>query len=150
MDIIGILSASVAVIAAYIAYHSLREQRRITRWSNNYSRLADTEAMANNCHSILELHGITAEDLEVCDARVEEVVYLLQSFRAGQEWSRISGNKEHSLSPYRIHMLKQRKVACIWKNVLREKMVFDSAFVKSVDQYLEKSYNNQLNKDASP
>ena len=148
MDAIGLISATIAGIAAFVAYYALNEQRRITKWSTNYTRLADTEALANNCHSILELHGITQSDIERCDAKAEEIVYLLQSFRAGQEWSRLSRKRNHSLSPYRKQMLNQPKVACIWKDILRNRIIFDSPFVQAVDRYLKENVESSNNANA--
>ena len=133
---VSIASLLVAIVSAIIAIGAKNETIRIAKWTVNFTRLTDAETMVKEYPEILKMHGVSEEDLNACNASAEEVVYLLQSFRAGQEWSRIATKKYHSLSPYRKQMLDQPKVQCIWNRVLRERLLFDSPFVKAVDSYI--------------
>ncbi|MCI5125193.1 MAG: hypothetical protein D3925_12150 [Candidatus Electrothrix sp. AR5] len=133
--IVPLLSAVVSVVAAFIAYRSLTEQRRVTYWSVNYSRLLDAEKMMWNYPELLKLHGVTDELLKECDATPQEVIYLLISLRAGQESWRLDPKIEGKLSPYRQQMLNNPKVALVWEKILYKKLIFRTKFAHDVNKY---------------
>jgi hypothetical protein len=135
--IIPLLSATVAVVAAFIAYRSLAEQRRVTYWTVNFSRLLDAEKMMWDNPELLSLHGVTVELLLECDATHQEVIYLLVSLRAGQESWEIDPKIEKGLSPYRKNILDNPKVALIWKKILYRKLIFRTKFAHDINTYYQ-------------
>ena len=143
MDYINIFSAVVAIVAAVVAYRALTEERRITKWTTSYSRLREAEQMLAVNPSLLELHGVTVELLKENDVTAEEVVYLLLSFRAGQEAERIDKSGEIGLSPYRQQMLRVPKVARIWNNILHDRLLFRTEFVDVIDAFVESHHVSQ-------
>ncbi len=138
MDYLAVASAIVAVIGATIAYWSLRQERRLAEWIMSYSRLNAAEAMLADYPTLLRLHGITDEMLEAHGVDVNEVVYLLRSFRAGQELSRLRGSNRYKLTPYRETMLSNARVQLIWREFLHGSLVFQSPFTAAVNDYIER------------
>jgi hypothetical protein len=135
MIVISIISAVVAIFAAIIAYKSLNENRRITAWTMNFSRLTDAERLMLNHPELLRLHGVTDEFLKKNGTTPVEVVYLLASFRAGQEWAHIKKG-EHKLSRYRINMLSNKKVVNVWHNILYGRLIFSSPFSEAINDFI--------------
>ncbi len=136
--LVSIFSIILSIGAIWFSYHSLRENTRVLKWTNNYQRLVEAEKMFSRNPELLALHGITPEMLRTAGVSAEEVVYLLQSFRAGQESWEIDPKGESKLTPYRLHMLKQPRVAKVW-SVLHGNLFFRTGFVLMVDEHLRKA-----------
>lgn len=135
-DSIQLWSVAIAVVAVVVACYSFWEVRRASKWSTNYSRLLEAERMLLTYPQLLRFHGVTDEMLAKCDATPEEVVYLLLSMRAAQEALRSDGVGEDGLSPYRKNLLLHPKVALIWREILRHRLIFRTEFVSQVDKFL--------------
>lgn len=134
----AIVSAIVAVVAAYLTYHNLIENKRILRYEKNYLFVAQTETLMVQNPELLELHNIDKKFLDRYNISSKEVIYLAQSFSAGQLFYLIPNmNKNIELTQYRKNMLQNEKVRIIWKKILMDKMLDEGPFVNAVDDYIE-------------
>ncbi|KAA3618044.1 MAG: hypothetical protein DWQ05_08335 [Calditrichaeota bacterium] len=136
MDLIGVISLIIAISAATFSYFSFNENKRIKRFTQNFSRLINVEEMLSKNPSFLEFHGVSKKLLDENNVTAEEVAYILLSVRAGQEDSRIKNKRKYRLSPYRKKLFSNEKTQLIWKNILKERLIFRSSFVKAVDEYI--------------
>ena len=80
----AIVSAIVAVVAAYLTYHNLIENKRILRYEKNYLFVAQTETLMVQNPELLELHNIDKKFLDRYNSSSIVVICLAQSFSAGQ------------------------------------------------------------------
>ncbi len=136
LDLIGIISATVAVIAAMISLVNLRESRRIAKYSENSSLVFQTESLALKHKNLIKLHNITEEMLEEVNATAEEVIYLSLSINASRAFCQIQ--KKVELSEFRKNMFKNKKVIMIWRHIIRGRLVSsDSSYAKVVDKYMD-------------
>ena len=134
--IVGTVSAFAAAVAVLVSLITWKESKRLAAWTMNFTHLVDAERMLSVKPELLEFHGITKDMMNQCNATPEEIVYLLSSFRAGQEWTKLTGRDAHKLSAYRKNMLDNEKVVNIWQNILYEKIIHSGPFVRAVNQYL--------------
>ena len=136
MDNIAIISAIIAILAAFIALISLIENRRIAKFTENYSLINQAESVMLEHHELLKLHNITEDMLKECDATPEEVIYLCLSINSSNVSSRIQ--KKAILSEYRKNMFTNEKVISIWKKIVRGRLASqDSPFAIALDKYIK-------------
>jgi len=120
------------------------ENKRILRYEKNYLFVAQTEMLMIQNPELLELHNIDEKLLEKHNISPKEVVYLAQSFSAGQLFYLIPGvNKNIELTQYRKNMLQNEKVRIIWKKILMDKMLDEGVFIKAVNDYINQIENGK-------
>lgn len=137
--ILSIISALGAVGCAFYAYFAIKVQRRINMNISNYTYSSLADVLIKENPELLELHGIDLNILQKYVLKPIEVVYLIQSFNAGDLYYRLGGSKK-MLTRYRIKLLENEKVRNAWKHVIKNKLVFGSVFIDLIDEHLNSKY----------
>jgi len=129
-------SAVVTLCAAWIAQAALRGQSNAQQWGANYDFLAKAYDLIGPENSILELHGVSVDELKSDGVSVKELVYILYQLEASDLYYRIKGEYRVDLSPYRKAFLGNEKVQLVWDKYLRDKF-FHSSFLRlAVDEFI--------------
>jgi hypothetical protein len=134
--ILSVVSLSVAIISAVIAYVSVREQRHLTTNVASYGHLAAVEMLLEKNPELLTLHGIDTFKLDAAEVSPVELVYLAQSFSASDLFHRLNGDKRVQLTSYRMNLLRHPKVQTAWKAFIRERFVSSGPFSDAVDRFV--------------
>ena len=134
--LVSSFSACGAICAAFFARAAVQNQRHIQRWVANNELLALANQMLCTDPGLLQLHGITPEELEGDGVSTEELVYTLFQLNAGSAFYAIAGEQQVQLTEYRKNFLNSNKVRTIWKKYARVKLFNKGPFAQAVDAYI--------------
>jgi hypothetical protein len=104
--LVSIIPACGAIYAAFFARAAVQNQRHIQRWVANHELLARANQMLSSDPNLLQLHGITPEELERDGVTTEELVYTLFQLNAGSAFHTIAGEQQVQLTAYRKNFLR--------------------------------------------
>ncbi len=135
MDTLSVLSTIIAVIAAIISVITFYETRKIAKIQTNLELVNKGNEMIIQHPDLLALHGITETRLKECSVSIQEFLYILNSFYAGQAYHSIDGTKKVVLSVYRKRMLDNEKVRTSWVHFIRQHMIAPTPYAKAIDEY---------------
>jgi hypothetical protein len=133
--IISAIAIITSIVSLLYTIYSNNRRELISALMNNLNALAQIEAKIGENPDLLELHGITATQLEEINISSKELAYLLSSFTAGSIYFRTVGIKStrpFSKESYRYKMLKSSKTRAAWK-IIRENFMEPSAYMDSID-----------------
>lgn len=132
--IVAIASALVATGSATIAWLSLRTSRMNTKYSTNYTHLAQAESLIGKHPELLELHNLPKDILSRIGLTPTEAVYLIQSFTAADIYYRIDSSA--ALTGYRQNMLRNLKTQNAWRELIKDRFVSEGPFYSLVLRFL--------------
>jgi hypothetical protein len=115
-----LLSLTALIIAIISLVHTIISSRRQEFTAgrlNNLAAISDIERMIADNPQILELHGVSLQELEQSGITSNEIAYLLSSFTAGRLY--YSSNDGGTVSPfevgsYRYNMLSSHRTRKAW------------------------------------
>jgi hypothetical protein len=135
--IIASLAFITSVIATILAKKSIDAQ---TESAKNSALVAQTQrneqALISN-PDILELYGITKDDLNKAGISAQELLYILSDLRQGEIFHRIEGFRGPFISEYRKNFLTNPKVKIAFESFIRNHLMSDSPYTQAIDQFLQ-------------
>lgn len=138
MKYVNYLSAVLSVIAITVSVYAVFEQRRASMVIANIQFLNDKLNMLKSSPELLEIHGITEQDLNKNGITAEELVYMLNGVYSGQAFYFTGNYGSSKISSYRLQILKNKKFERAWKNLIRERMTHRTPYTDLIDSYYEK------------
>ena len=134
---VAILAMVVSVVSAIIAGVSLKEQKRISKLTANYTAITAADSLLVKHEELLSLYNIDKELLDKYGIKPVELLYLAESFHAAELYRRIEGQKVVTLSKYRENLLRNEKVRKAWQHFIRGKFTFYAPFTEAIDKFIE-------------
>jgi len=134
--LINVLSVFAAVAAVIIARRAVGSQHHVQGWAVNHALLMRAAEFLVTNPELLQLHGITTENLSQDGISIEEFVYTYMNLDAGAALYKISGDKDVTLTQFRKNFIRNPKVRTMWKKYLRENLFSSTPFSLAVDAYL--------------
>ena len=135
-----VCSAAVSITSALIALYAVKGQLNMAKHTANLARINKAAELIPGSPELLELHGISLDDLRKDKITEKDVLYLLYLFEAGEIYYTIDGGQTVELRSYRKIMLDQPKVRLIWRKYLDKKVFHPTAFTKAVNKYINDNY----------
>jgi hypothetical protein len=135
---VAFLAVVISAIALRFSVKMYKQTRLSTMVTGNYLLLKENNILLRNNPHLFELHSISTDALKQLDVSAEEVIYVLQSIQAGQMYYEVENRKKIDpieFTHYRVNFLRSPKVRKIWEVILREKLVYRSAFVAAIDEF---------------
>ena len=133
--ILASLAVVISVVSAYLSRRALDAQISISKNTAFFTQKAAAEEYLALHPELLELHGIEPRMLDALGITEHEFVYLMQSFNAAELYYQIAESRTITLSQYRKTLLSNPKVKLAWQNLIRGKLLTESAFTKTVDSF---------------
>ncbi len=141
---ISLLAAVAAAWAALVARKTLHTQRHMQSWSVSYQILLAANNILATDPSLIELHGISPEELAKHGVTAKEVAYVNLHLDSGSALARISGEQKIELTEYRKKFLRNARVRMIWNIFLRNRLFFENTpFSRAVNAYISEIDSNE-------
>ena len=83
--------------------------------------------------------------MKECEVTHTELLYLIESFSAGDLFHRIDSGKSITLGYYRENLLGNKKVQKVWEKIIKRRFLSDSPFSKAVDNFIAQKNLNEHN-----
>jgi hypothetical protein len=135
--VLSSLSLIVSVVSVVVALKSVRATRHIAMHTTTYHLHRFADEMCKTNPALLELHGITAADLQKDGVTADEVNYVTASFEAGDAYYQIYERPVVELTEYRKEFLRSPKVRLIYTKYVRGKMISTGPFTQAIDQHIK-------------
>ncbi len=135
MRYVNYLSALLSVIAITVSVYAVFDQRRASMVIANIQFLNDKLTMLKQNPKLLEIHGITKQDLKENNLTAYELIYMLNSVYSAQAFYFTGNYSSDKLSSYRLQILKNKKFERAWKQIIRNRMTARTPFTDLIDRY---------------